>query len=77
MVRVLSASFNPLYYDAIVIADMDYDKAKDFFKHDEIGCARIEEKTIDLKNPNELKFIQDGVFGGDTSDAMVVWIKVD
>ena len=76
-VRVFSASFNSMYYDPKEIAELDFDGAKSFFEHDQIGCACTKEHVIDLRNPNELQLMQDGLRGGDTSDAMIVWIKVD
>ena len=76
-VRVFSASFNPMYYDPKKVAELDFDGAKSFFENDYIHAAHCEEHVIDLRNPNELQLMQDGLKGGDTSDAMIVWIKVD
>jgi hypothetical protein len=76
-VRIFTASFNPMYYDPKEIAGMDFDKAKSFFADDKIGCACVIEHTLDLKNPNEFKIMQDGLTGGDTTDAFISWIKVD
>ncbi len=76
-VRALIASFNPTYYDPKEIAAMDYDKAKYYFQHDNIKAAYYKEHTLDLRTPNELQLMQDGLTGGDTTDAMIVWIKID
>ena len=77
MIKVFSASFNPMYYDAKEIASMDFDHAVQFFKEDKIGCCTTNTHTINPAQAGEVKFMQDGLMGGDTSDAMVVWVKVD
>ena len=76
-VRIFTASFNPMYYDPKEIAGMDFDKAKSFFADDKTGCAYVTEHTLDLNNPNEFKIMQDGLTGGDTSDALISWVKID
>lgn len=75
---VYSVSFNPDYYDAKKVARMSFDEAVHFFEcEDTLNCCHTEIMTIDPREIGEIKIMQDGIISGDTTDAMLVWIKVD
>lgn len=76
-VTILAASISPDAYDIKAIAQMGYDEAKEFFQKDEVKCCNVQEYTIDQTYPHEAKFCADGVSGGDGSDTMINWVKVE
>ena len=76
-IRIFHASVNPEHYDIKELAQMSFDEAVDFFEHDETGCCNTGIHTVDDTKPSETKIHADGVYGGDGSDTMLNWVKVD
>lgn len=78
-VTIFSASVNPSYgYNLIEISRMSYDRAVEFFtKEDTIGACAYHFHEVDLTQPNEFFFCDDGANYGDGSDTMFVWTKVE
>ncbi len=75
-VTILHASVNPSYYDVKALTKMNFDEAKDFFEKDTLqacSCAYTE-----LSSPIEAEkfFFPEGANFGDTSDCLLVWVKV-
>lgn len=75
-VTVLYLSFNPNYYDAKELADMSYDEAKKFIENDTIRAFNDLEEEIDLGKSAIYQYAPEGVCSGDTSDCLLLWIKV-
>lgn len=76
-IRIFYASVNPEHYDIKAIAKMSFDEAVEFFKNDEIKCCLTGMHTVNDTVPSETRIHADGVDGGDGSDTMFNWVKVD
>lgn len=75
-VTVLYLSFNPDYYDAKELVNLSYDEAKSFIDNDTIGCLSDMEEELDLNGSAVYQYSPNGARFGDTSDCLLMWIKV-
>lgn len=76
-VRIFHASVNPEYYDVKALTMMKFDEAVDFFENDTLkACTR---SIVDYPYPINAEhcFFPEGANYGDTSDCLLVWVKVE
>ena len=75
-VKVLALSVNPNYYDVKELAKASYDDAKKFIEKDSFCAFSYREFDLDLSKVADYSFHPDGALDGDTSDSLLMWIRV-